>query len=313
MPIMLKLDPELAVVFAAMAEAAAGQAMPALDDLEGQRAYTNAGLAYMFGRLPDAPNVRSSTYKLPAADGGSIALDWYWKEGAETGAAVVYVHGGGMIAGSIAVYEPLVRHYVELSGASFLSVGYRLAPEHRDTGLAQDVLAAIGWLKAEAPALGVDPERIAIMGDSGGGGVAAAATIMARDAGLNLARQILIYPMLDDRNIVADPLLAPTASWSYEKNRMAWQAVLGGAPASPDRAPARLGDFAGLPPAYIEVGELDIFRDESIAFAQALYKAGVSCELHVHPGAPHGHDWLSLDTGISRRVFAERARLLASL
>lgn len=305
---MFKLDPDIAAAFVAMAQAAAsGPPQPAIDDLEGQRAFTNAGLTAMFARLPDTLEVRTVTVGAP------IPLSWSWKEGGQTGAAVVYVHGGGMIAGSTTVYQRLIRHYVELSGVSFLAVGYGLAPEHRDSGLARDVLAAIRWLKDEAAGLGVDPDRIAIMGDSGGGGVAAAAAIMARDAGLALARQILIYPMLDDRNVTPDPLLAPTASWSYEKNRMAWGHVLGDTAPSHLRAPARLDDFSGLPPAYIEVGELDIFRDESIAYARRLYAAGVSCELHVHPGAPHGHDWLTVDSAISRRVFAERARVLASL
>jgi acetyl esterase/lipase len=302
-----RLDPEIAAAFAAMAQAAAGMVQPAIDDLEGQRAFTNGGLTAMFARLPDTLEVRTVSVDAP------IPLSWSWKEGGQTGAAVVYVHGGGMIAGSTSVYRRLVRHYVELSGASFLAVGYRLAPEHRDTGLARDVLSAIGWLSDEAAGLGVDPARIAIMGDSGGGGVAAAAAIMARDQGIVLSRQILIYPMLDDRNVEPDPLLAPTATWSYEKNRMAWAHVLGDAAPTHHRAPARLDDFAGLPPAYIEVGELDIFRDESIAYAQALYGAGVSCELHVHPGAPHGHDWLTVDSAISRRVFADRARVLAGL
>ncbi len=304
---MARLDPEIAAAFVAMAQAAAGVVQPALDDLDGQRAFTNGGLTAMFARLPDAPNVRTISVEAP------IPLSWSWKEGGQTGAAVIYAHGGGMIAGSLAVYARLIRHYVELSGASFLAVGYGLAPEHRDAGLARDVLSAIRWLKDEAPGLGVDPDRIALMGDSGGGGVAAAAAIMARDAGIVLSRQILIYPMLDDRNIVPDPLLAPTATWSYDKNHMAWAHILGGEDATYQRAPARLTDFGGLPPAYIEVGELDIFRDESIAFARRLLAAGVSCELHVHPGAPHGHDWLTVESAISRRVFAERARVLASL
>ncbi len=302
-----RLDPEIAAAFVAMAQAAVGVVQPAIEDLEGQRAFTNAGLTAMFTRLPDTPDVRTISVDAP------IPMSWSWKEGGQTGAAVVYVHGGGMIAGSTTVYERLVRHYVELSGASFLAVSYGLAPEHRDTGLARDVLTAIRWLKDEALALGIDPDRIAIMGDSGGGGVAAAATIMARDAGIALSRQILIYPMLDDRNVVPDPLLAPTASWSYDKNRMAWAHVLGDEAATHHRAPARLEDFAGLPAAYIEVGELDIFRDESIAYAQRLYGAGISCELHVHPGAPHGHDWLAVDSAVSRRVFADRARVIASI
>jgi acetyl esterase/lipase len=123
--------------------------------------------------------------------------------------------------------------------------------------------------------------------------------------------------MLDDRNCVPDPRLVPTATWSYEKNGMAWAAVLGGALGSDSVAgtvaPARLDDFVGLAPAYIEVGELDIFRDESVRYAKGLWAAGISCELHVHPGAPHGHDWHQATAEISRRVFAERARVLGSL
>ncbi|RYD88992.1 MAG: alpha/beta hydrolase, partial [Sphingomonadales bacterium] len=239
------------------------------------------------------------------------------KAGAQPGSAVVYVHGGGMICGTAPLYDRLVRHYVQMSGVPFLSVDFRPAPEHSETGLGRDAVAAIKWLIAEAPKLGVDPARIAIMGDSGGGGVAAQAAIMARDQGIALARQILIYPMLDDRNIVPDPFLAPTALWSYEKNQVAWAAIMGKSAQQPDAspylAPARLEDYAGLATAYIEVGELDIFRDESIAYAQKMLLAGVSCELRVHPGAPHGHDWVDLNSGISKRVMEERTRILRSL
>lgn len=313
---MFKLDPEIAATLAAMAQTGSPP-QPTLADLAGMRALTDAGLAAIFARLPDAPVVEARTFTALAADGSAIPLTWYEKRDAGQHAAVVYVHGGGMIAGSATIYDRLLRHYVALSGVSFLAVHYRLAPEHRTAGLVHDVVAAIGWLRAEAAALGIDPDRIAIMGDSGGGGVGAAAAIMARDAGLVLSRQILIYPMLDDRNCIPDPLLAGTATWSYEKNRVAWSAVLGDALGtdgiSPTSAPARLDRFAGLAPAYIEVGELDIFRDESIAYAQRLLAAGVSCELHVHPGAPHGHDWINLDADISRRVFADRTRVLRSL
>jgi acetyl esterase/lipase len=313
----MKLDPEIAATLVAMAEAAGGRLPPPADTLPELRAQTDTGLGAMFARLPAAPDVQVRRFAATASDGAAIPLGWYEKAGSTGGAAVIYVHGGGMIAGSTSVYDPLIRHYVALSRVPFLAVGYRLAPEHRDTGLARDVLAAVAWLKAEAPALGIDPERIAIMGDSGGGGIAAAAAAMARDAGLKLARQILIYPMLDDRNLTPDPALAPTATWTYEKNRLAWSAVLGDAfgtdAVSPALAPARLEALAGLPSAYVEVGELDIFRDESIAFASRLEAAGVPCELHVVPGAPHGHDWINLDAAISRQVFEARSRVLASL
>ena len=155
------------------------------------------------------------------------------------------------------------------------------------------------------------------MGDSGGGGIAAGTAILARDRGIRLAKQILVYPMLDDRNVTPDPTIAPFASWTWDSNWTCWRAVLGdqiGAEGvSPVAAPARLADFGGLPPTYIEVGELDIFRDESIAYAQSLHRAGISCELHILPGVTHGHDRLSVEFDISRRSLADRCRVLTTL
>src|SRR5690349_3596444 len=141
---MFKLDPEIAAPLGAMTQAGS-QAQPALNDLTDMREVTNAGLTAMFARLPDAANVRASSYEVPTADGSSISLTWYEKGQVAQGAAVVYVHGGGMIAGSAVIYDRLLRHYVELSGVSFLAVGYRLAPEHRQAGLAHDVMTTIGW------------------------------------------------------------------------------------------------------------------------------------------------------------------------
>ena len=155
------------------------------------------------------------------------------------------------------------------------------------------------------------------MGDSGGGGIAAGAAIMARDLGIPVSRQILVYPMLDDRTVEPDPLLAPTATWSYENNVTAWDALLGADRGGPDvpavAAPARLTDLAGVPPTYVEVGELDIFRDECLTWAGRLLAAGVSCALHVRPGAPHGFEWLAKDAGVSRRAVADRVRVIRSL
>lgn len=314
---MLKLDPEIAATFASFAGHGAGVDPPAPGDVMGLRDYTELSLQAVFQTLPDTPDVSATEYATRGEDGGTVSMIWCEKRDAATGAAVVYVHGGGMVAGTARLYDRLVRHYVQLSGVPFLSVDYRLAPEYSAHGLGRDVVAAIAWLIDRAADLGVDPARIAVMGDSGGGGVGAAAAIIARDRGIALARQILIYPMLDDRNTVPDRFLVPTALWSYEANFTAWSAVVGGEPGGPDvspwLAPARLEDFAGLAPAYIEVGELDIFRDESIIYAQKLFAAGISCELHVHPGAPHGHDWANIEAAISRRAVAERGRILTSL
>jgi acetyl esterase/lipase len=314
---MLKLDPEIAATFAEFARSGASVEPPPPGDVLALRAHTDVMLGNIFNTLPDAPDVITADYETKGEDGAAVPMIWHEKKGAAKGPAVVYVHGGGMVAGTASIYRRLTSYYTQLSGVPFLSVDFRSAPEHSKHGLGKDVVAAIEWLIAHADELGVDPARIAIMGDSGGGGVGAAAAIIARDKGIKLAFQILIYPMLDDRNTRSDPFLAPTAMWSYEANHTAWTAVLGGEPGgpgvSPWLAPARLEDFTGLAPAYIEVGELDIFRDESIVYAQKLHAAGISCELHVHPGAPHGHDWANIESGISRRSVADRARILASL
>ena len=123
--------------------------------------------------------------------------------------------------------------------------------------------------------------------------------------------------MLDDRNTTPDLVLEPLATWTYDFNYTGWNALLGddlgGPDVSPMAAPARLNDFSGLARAYIEVAELDIFRDESIAYAQQMYRAGVSCEVHVHPGGPHGHDWAALRSALSQRVVADRVRVLSAL
>jgi acetyl esterase/lipase len=315
--VAIPLDPEIASALMMAAEQAGDVVLPKRDDALGLRAAVDETLSATYRMLPDAPDVTAIEYTVTAGDGYDIPLRWYSRAGANSGAAVVYVHGGGMISGTLDNYDGLVRHYVQLSGVPFLAVGYRLAPEYSGTIPASDSFAGIRWMFDNAADKGVDATRIALMGDSGGGGVGAGAAILARDNGVPLARQILIFPMLDDRNTEPDPLLAPTATWTYDNNYTGWHALLkeelGQPNVSPVAAPARLTDFAGLAPAFIEVGELDIFRDESIRYATSLMQAGVSCELHVHPGSPHAHDWLNPEAAISKRAVAERLRVLAAL
>lgn len=200
----------------------------------------------------------------------------------------------------------------------FLSVEYRYAPEFPAPTPVTDCYAGLQWLVAHAAELGVDPARIGIMGDSGGGGAAASLAVYARDrGGPAIARQILIYPMLDDRNTVPDPALDGFLTWSYDDNATGWGALLGDRLGGPDVTPygaaARLEDFTGLPPAYIEVGELDIFRDEDIAYARRLLAAGVSTELHVHPYVPHAFEVLVPTAAVSSRSAADRHRVLRRL
>jgi acetyl esterase/lipase len=155
------------------------------------------------------------------------------------------------------------------------------------------------------------------MGDSGGGGPTAGAAILARDRDVLVAKQILIYPMLDDRNTTPGSLPAELLTWNYDNNYTGWVTLLGdalgGDDVSPVASPARLTNFAGLAPAYIEVGDLDIFRDESIAYALGLAKAGVPIELQVHPGAPHGFERFVPDARVARRAMADRVRAVATI
>ena len=191
-----------------------------------------------------------------------------------------------------------------------------------------DSYTGLCYLRDHASELNIDPARLAIMGDSGGGGVCAALGIYARDQNFAppLKKQILIYPMLDDRNTAVDSHLLPFMAWSYDDNVTGWGAALGKSPeqltssehkndesVNPHCVPARLKDFSGLAPMYIEVGELDIFRDEDVVYARRAQRAGVSVELHVHPGVPHGFGGFAPGTNVSQRARADRARVLGSL
>ncbi|OYD70397.1 alpha/beta hydrolase [Rhodococcus sp. OK302] len=320
MSTMNMMDPELAAVCAALAsEAMANGAMtiPERGDALGLRAVLETGMAAV--PSPPSTGVSVSSHFAPTPDGSEIELRFYSTDTGTTTdrPAVVYLHGGGMISGKLDHYDGIVRYYVQESNVPLLLVDYRLAPEQTGTALAEDGFTGLQWLVDHADELGVDPARIAVMGDSGGGGVAAGTVILARDRGVPIAKQILIYPMLDDRNTEPDPILEGAVAWTHDNNWTSWRAVLGADfgsdRVSPIAAPARLEDFAGLPPTYIEVGELDIFREESIAYARRLYEVGISCELQVLPGVIHGHDRMSLDIGVTRRTLADRCRVIADL
>jgi acetyl esterase/lipase len=141
---------------------------------------------------------------------------------------------------------------------------------------------------------------------------------MARDrGGPRLAAQILVYPMLDDRNTTPDPEIAPFAAWSYDDNTTGWGALLGDAIGGADvpafAAPARATDLSGLPPCYIEVGQLDIFRDEDLAYAERLGQAGVPVEFHLRLGVPHEFETFAFGADVARRALADRLRVLRTI
>ena len=308
------LDPELALIVEALGGLEALTRAPAArDDWQTVRANADGGLALIESMLDQHLEIDRSDHAATSYDGEELLVRWYAGTSAP-GSAVVYLHGGGMICGSVGLYDRLVAALVADSGVPMLAVDYRRAPEHPHPAPVEDSFAGLGWLHDQADELGVDRDRIAVMGDSGGGGLAAAVALMARDRGVAVARQILVYPMLDDRTTTPDPELVPFAGWSYDDNYTGWHALLGDAIGSDDvdpyAAPARATDLRGLPPTYVEVGELDIFRDESIEYAQRLSNAGTSVELHVHPGCAHGFDRMNPDADVVQRARADRVRAI---
>jgi len=225
--------------------------------------------------------------------------------------ALLYMHGGGYISGSTAGSWPGLAGLRQIAtdhDCVVVSVDYRLAPETPFPGALEDNYAALKWLHANAESLGVDPKRIAVMGESAGGGHAAMLTLTARDRGeCPILFQLLIYPMLDDRTGSVKEVAPHIGAfiWTRQPNRFGWSSLLGvsaGSRRVPRNAvPARATKLHGLPPTYIGVGGLDLFVKEDIEFAGRLIDAGVSAELNVAPGAYHGFFFLVPNAAISRQ------------
>ena len=250
---------------------------------------------------PDAPEV------LTLASGVGVRL--YRRAGAPgRGPALLWIHGGGYVIGDAAQDDVLCRRFAHELGVTVASVNYRLAPEHPYPTPLEDCYSALAWL-SRLPS--VDAARVAIGGASAGGGLAAALALLARDRGeIALAAQLLVYPMLDDRTVLHADLDHPGHRlWNQSSNKFGWRSYLGDA--DPNVAvPARRTDLAGLPPAWIGVGTLDLFHDEDLTYAERLQAVGVPCEVMVVPGAFHGFDGIVPKADISQSFFASQCALL---
>lgn len=282
------------------------------------RTVAKAAFEGAIAHLPPNLRVRSEDRLVPGLNGAPDILLRIYRPVAAQGVlpCMFWIHGGGMILAEMAFDDPDCQAYAEQVQCVVVSVEYRLAPEHPYPCGMEDCYAGLSWVAANAQDLGIDATRIAIAGRSGGACLAAATALWARDhQGPTLAYQLLIYPMLDDRNQTPSSLeFTDVVSWSRRQNLSAWSAVLGSAAGtdsvSPYAAPARAKDVSRLPPTLIQVGELEIFRDESIAYAQALMKAQVPCELHVYPGLYHGSDMFNPAAASSVEMAAERIAAL---
>jgi triacylglycerol lipase len=211
--------------------------------------------------------------------------------------AILHIHGGGYVVGDAAGMEQMHRRAVQELNCVIVSVDYRLAPETVYPGAVEDCYAGLAYVMTEAEALGIDRSRVGVMGESAGGGLAAALALLARDRGFYaLAFQHLIYPMLDDRTGThGDPHpFAGEYIWTPHNNRFGWGALLGRPPGgegvSPYAAPARAESLKGLPPTFISTGSLDLFLEEDMEYARRLIRDGVATEFHIYPGGPHAFD-----------------------
>lgn len=230
--------------------------------------------------------------------------------------AYLHMHGGGYIIGTAAQSAARMPDLAKDCLCVVVSVDYRLAPETKFPGPMEDNFAALKWLHDNAATLGVDPARIAVGGESAGGGHAAQLAIAARDRGVPVAFQVLIYPMLDDRTGSTRPAPGHIGHyiWNSGSNRFAWEAYLGqpaGSPNPPAGAvPARVENLAGLPPAWIGVGSVDLFFAEDLEYARRLGEAGVPVEVLVVPGAYHAFDSIAATAAPARQFTASWRRAL---
>src|SRR4051812_14072605 len=296
------------------------QALVASDlsgDIAATRPAARALAEKQWSVFPDVPEVEVVDHD---ADGVRVRTYSHRDRPAVT-TALYWIHGGGMVGGFVESDDFMCKTWVRKLGCLVASVEYRLAPEHQYPAHVDDCYGGLEWFASAAGDLGFDRSRIVLGGASAGGGLAAAVALMARDRGdIALTHQMLVFPVLDDR---CEPpscgeILEPRV-WNGTANRYAWRAYLGDRAGTDEvpiyAAPARatVDELRGLPPAYIDVGELDPFRDEDIAYAQKLLQAGVACELHVTPGAFHGSEGMVLDAPSSmlirsyRRDFLRRA------
>lgn len=322
----LKHDPDFLKAFEPIMPILAAAPQPGLHDVEGRRKGFEAGITLLSEMAPmESPDVEQQEHKFTTTAGVELSIYSFIKKTTPSsgtpGPAVAHFHGGGMILGRVEMQAKALAFQAQMTGVPFFSVEYRLAPESAGTNLVEDCYAGLEWLSKNAAKFNVDPARIAVAGESAGGGLAAGVALMARDKGFSppLAKQILIYPMLDDRNLTANAKLEPFAFWKNTDNITGWTALLGEDKAGkPDAdvshycAPARAKSLAGLPSTYVDIGGLDIFRDEDLEYVSRLAKEDIEVEFHLYPGVPHAFELLAPTSAPALTAFANRVKAFQS-
>ncbi|MHA6795463.1 alpha/beta hydrolase [Pseudonocardia bannensis] len=298
----MRLDPELAA------------ALPTLPDLHiHDLAGARARMRELAARAPrpELGEVALTEDEVPGIEDGPavpVLMATPAPDAARPAPALLLLHGGGFVMGDLEATAPQVVDLCARLGAVVVAVGYRLAPEHPYPAALQDCAAALYRIAAGAGELGVDPARIGVYGMSAGGGLAAGLTLLVRDqGGPPICFQLLDAPEVDDRlETFSMRTFVDTPLWSRPDAELSWSHYLSGCDSDipPYAAPARAADLSGLPPAYVSVYENDPLRDEGMAYASGLLRAGVPVELHLFPGTFH-RSAIITGAAVSRRQAAE--------
>lgn len=308
--LLIRLDPEIAVIV---------EKLPVVDltDLAGTRSAMDIRARVEVAPVENRADVTTEDLTIPGTDGHAVRLRVYRPLGVDDGPlpCLYWIHGGGYVMGSIESDDRLVQEMVHIAGCAAVSVEWRHAPEHPFPAALHDTHDGLQWLWSHTEELGIDPRRIALGGASSGGGSAAALALLVRDRGeIDICFQLLVYPMLDDRNETPSSFdIVDPRVWHREANRLAWRYYLGGhqdGEQPPYAVPARVEDLSGLPPTFISVGALDLFVDEDVEYARRLLKAKVPTELHVYPATPHGVNKFAYPAAVARQFARDRDEAL---
>ncbi len=301
----MELDPQMKAILDTIT-AAGGKPFNAMSPDEARAGIKL--LVQVFGGAPEqVAKVEDRRIPGPA---GEIPLRIYTPASAAPTGALVYFHGGGWVIGDIESHDEVCRALAKGSGSVVVSVDYRLAPEHKFPAGPEDCHAATKWVAANAAALGVDPNRIAVGGDSAGGNLAAVVAQMARDhGGPKIAFQLLIYPATDWSKESASQREFTRDGYILSRGDMVWfydhYMTSAADKTKPYFSPACAKSLAGLPSAFVLTAAIDPLRDEGEAYAEALRKAGVAVTAKRYPGVCHGFVMMGAKLDVGKQAIAD--------
>lgn len=296
-----------------------------INDVASRKAGVDGLFDLIMPAWPVMDDVTQEVHSVKSDDGFDIPLFHFTKKGVDKSRpspVVFYVHGGGYMSLSVSHYRKVLEVYVSQSGIPIVACDYRLAPEFPFPIPVNDSYTALKYVSKNADLFGIDPARIAILGDSAGGGLVAGLALKARDEALSppLAKQMLIGSMLDDRKTVKkDEEIAKFATWSYEDNVTGWGAYLGGpakvnsSEVSEYAAASRAVSVKGLPSLYLEVPDMDIFRDENLEYAGRIAAENIETEVHVWKGVPHSFELFAPHIETTRIAIQCRVKAMKSI